>query len=83
MIAVKVTNLGKNSRWYSGSGIDRHVVLMTTGRVSIPVWGVHVQPSDISAASATVTITVQLANHDSAAATAKVACRLIDEQGAS
>jgi beta-galactosidase len=81
VIAVKATNLGKNSRWYSGSGMDRHVVLMTTGRVSIPVWGVHVQPSEISAANATVTITVQLANHDSAPTTAKVVCRLIDEQG--
>ena len=81
VIAVKVSNLGKNSRWYSGSGMDRHVVLMTTGRVSIPVWGVHVLPSEISAAGATVTITVQLANHDSAAATAKVVCKLVDEQG--
>src|SRR5664279_2285707 len=81
VIAVKVTNVGKNSRWYSGSGLDRHVVLMTTGRVSIPVWGVHVLPSEISAANATVTITVQLANHDSAATTAKVVCKLIDEKG--
>ena len=61
--------------------MDRHVVLMTTGRVSIPVWGVHVQPSEISAASATVTIAVQLANHDSAASTAKIACKLMDEHG--
>lgn len=81
VVALKVSNTGKNSRWYSGSGIDRHVALITTGRVSIPVWGVHVQPSDISAASATITVTVQLANHDSDAATAKVLCNLLDEQG--
>src|SRR5277367_479508 len=81
VLALKVSNTGKNSRWYSGSGIDRHVALITTGRVSIPVWGVHVQPSDISAASATITVAVQLANHDSAAAVAKVFCNLLDEQG--
>ena len=72
VLAVKVSNTGRNSRWYSGSGIDRHVLLMTTGRVSIPVWGVHVQSSDISAAGATISIAVQLANHDSSAVTATV-----------
>jgi beta-galactosidase len=81
VLALKVSNTGKNSRWYSGSGIDRHVALITTGRVSIPVWGVYVQPSGISAAGATITVAVQLANHDSAAATAKVLCNLLDEQG--
>ena len=81
VLALKVSNTGQNSRWYSGSGIDRHVALITTGRVSIPVWGVYVQPSGISAAGATITVAVQLANHDSAAVTAKVLCNLLDEQG--
>ena len=48
VLALKVSNTGKNSRWYSGSGIDRHVAMTTSGRVSIPVWGVNMQPSDIS-----------------------------------
>jgi beta-galactosidase len=81
ILAVKVSNEGRNSRWYSGSGIDRHVFLMTTGRVSIPVWGVHVQSSDISNAGATISIAVQLANHDSNAVTATVSCKLLDEHG--
>jgi beta-galactosidase len=75
VLAVKVSNTGKNSRWYSGSGIDRHVYLMTSGRVSIPVWGVHVQSSDVSAAGATISIAVQLANHDSKALAATVSMR--------
>ena len=78
---LKVSNTGKNSRWYSGSGIDRHVSLITTGRVSIPVWGVHVQPSQISAAGATVTIAVQLTNHEASASAAKIVCKLVDEHG--
>jgi len=81
VVAVKVSNTGKNSRWYSGSGIDRHVLLMTTGRVSIPVWGVYVQSSDISAAGATISITVQLANRDSNPLTATVSCKVLDEKG--
>ena len=81
VLAVKVSNTGKNSRWYSGSGIDRHVYLMTAGRVSIPVWGVHVQSSDISAEGATISIAVQLANHDPSAVTATVSCKLLDEHG--
>jgi beta-galactosidase len=81
VIAIKVANTGKNSRWYSGSGIDRHVMLKTTGRVSIPVWGVYVRSSEISAGNAAVNITVQLVNHDSAAITAKVVCKMLDEQG--
>ena len=81
VLALKVSNTGKNSRWYSGSGIDRHVALVTSGRVSIPVWGVHVQSSEISAGAATVTVHVQMTNHDARGATAKIVCRLVDEQG--
>ena len=44
VLAVRVANLGVNSRWYSGSGIYRHVWLTTTAsEVHIPTWGVHVQ----------------------------------------
>ncbi len=81
VLAVKVSNTGKNSRWYSGSGIDRHVLLITTGRVSIPVWGVHVQSSDISAAGAAISITVQLSNHDTNAAAPSISCKVVDEHG--
>jgi Glycosyl hydrolases family 2, sugar binding domain len=31
VLAVRVGNTVKNSRWYSGSGIDRHVSLIMTG----------------------------------------------------
>jgi beta-galactosidase len=35
VVAVEVKNLGSNSRWYSGSGIYRHVWLTATNPVSI------------------------------------------------
>ena len=37
-IAVRVRNEGKNSRWYSGSGIFRDVRLITTPAVHIGQW---------------------------------------------
>ena len=48
-IVVKVDNSGQpNSRWYSGSGIYRHVWLEQKGPVSIDHWGVHVTTPEVS-----------------------------------
>ena len=53
VLAVKVNNNGQNSRWYSGSGIYRHVWLTVTGNVYVPMWGVFVHVTDASQVSAT------------------------------
>ena len=42
ILAVRVRNEGRNSRWYSGSGIYRHVWLTMTDKVRFPLWGVSV-----------------------------------------
>ena len=42
VLAVKVQNEGKNSRWYSGSGIYRHVWLTITNPVHVEQWGVYI-----------------------------------------
>ncbi len=55
-MAVRVRNEGKNSRWYSGSGIYRHVWLITTGPVHIEQWGVSVTTPEVSPNSALVNI---------------------------
>ena len=39
VLAVSVKNEGKNSRWYSGSGIYRHVWLTVTERLHVDNWG--------------------------------------------
>lgn len=62
VIAVRVRNVGQNSRWYSGSGIYRHVWLQVTGPVRIALWGVHVTTPEVSAQSATVKIAVKVEN---------------------
>ncbi len=47
VLAVRVDNSGKNSRWYSGSGIYRHTWLTVTGAVRIPLWGVRVTTPEV------------------------------------
>ena len=42
MIAVVVQNQEPSSRWYSGSGITRHVHLTVTDPVHIARWGTTV-----------------------------------------
>jgi beta-galactosidase len=63
VIAVKVDNsVQPNSRWYSGSGIYRHVWLVTTNKTAIDNWGTYVTTNDITDASAKVNVQVQLHN---------------------
>ena len=69
VVAVRVRNEGANSRWYSGSGLYRHVWLTTTGPLRVPLWGVGVTTPEVSATAATVKVAVELAND---AATRKV-----------
>ena len=45
VVAVRVDNSGqKNCRWYTGSGIYRHVWLLTTGAMHIDDWSVYIRP---------------------------------------
>ena len=47
-VEVQVDNsMQKNCRWYSGSGIYRHVWLLTTGKRYIDEWSVSVATPDI------------------------------------
>ncbi|HTH83715.1 MAG TPA: beta-galactosidase GalB [Mucilaginibacter sp.] len=61
VIAVKVDNSAQpNSRWYSGSGIYRHVYLVTTGRVAIDHWGTYVTTPQVNDQSANVELMVKV-----------------------
>jgi len=62
ILAVKVNNNGKNSRWYSGSGIYRHVVLQVTDKVHIPIWGISVTTPEVNKEKATVKFNIDIAN---------------------
>jgi beta-galactosidase len=62
-IAVRVDNSQqKNCRWYSGSGIYRHVKLLVTNPIHIDHWGVKITTPVISKDKATVQVQTQIKN---------------------
>lgn len=62
IIAVKVDNQGRNSRWYSGSGIYRNVHLTLTGPVYVNPRGVYVTTPEITSKSATASVEISVQN---------------------
>lgn len=46
-IAIKALNVDQNSRWYAGSGIYRHVWLITTDKLHLNEWDVFVDGSEV------------------------------------
>lgn len=77
-LAVRINNFGRNSRWYSGSGIFRKVWLSTVGELRIPEHGVYVMAPEVSKDAATVNVEVTVENGSTAAKRASVHVRLID-----
>lgn len=56
-IAVRVNNsVQTSSRWYTGSGIYRHVWLNITGAVHIARWGTYITTPQLDSLSATILV---------------------------
>jgi beta-galactosidase len=81
VLAVQVKNVGKNSRWYSGSGIYRHVWLRVADPVHIPFCGLAVVTTNISQSMATVSVITTVENDRSADANIHLRTRLIAPDG--
>jgi len=63
-IAVRVDNsLQLSSRWYTGSGIYRHVWLSITNPVHVAHWGTHITTPQVDSTSATVLIRTSVENN--------------------
>ena len=56
VIAVQVKNEGVNSRWYSGSGIYRHVWLTMVNPLHIDLWGTSITTPSVTDRVATVAV---------------------------
>ena len=64
VIAVEVKNEGQNSRWYSGSGIYRHVWLRTMDPLHFQTWGSRITTGGISQVSAKINCQTTVVNEN-------------------
>src|ERR1017187_781061 len=81
VIAVRVRNEGKNTRWYSGSGIFRHTWLTVTEPIHVPTWGVFVTTPEVSKEKAVVKVANEVCNGTGAEANVVVRARVLNSKG--
>jgi len=81
VLAVKVQNEGKNSRWYSGSGIYRHVWLTVTEPVHVAVWGVYITTPVVSKNSAVIQVKSTINNEQISAGNISLLTTILSPSG--
>ena len=81
VIAVKVKNEGENSRWYSGSGIYRHVYLTVTNPLYVVPWGISITTPVINTAFAKVVVVTKVQNESQVSSSATIVTRFLNNKG--
>ena len=82
VVAVRVKNDGLNSRWYSGSGINRHVWLTLVDPVHIDIsGGIYITTPSVNENSADVKIVTTLVNSGNNNENAVLKTELFDPSG--
>jgi len=81
VLVVKVRNEGENSRWYSGSGIYRHVWLKTLNTTHVAQWGTYITTPEVSASAARVNTNTKVLNESNQPAKARLVTKFIDNKG--
>jgi beta-galactosidase len=82
VLAVRVDNSAQpNSRWYTGSGIYRHVRVVITEPLHVAHWGVFITTPNVSGESAQVSIQTKVANESGKPAGVTVETTLYDSAG--
>lgn len=82
VIAVRVDNSQQpNCRWYSGSGIYRHVYLIKTDNLRIANWGTFVRTESVTNNQAIIRVDVRLSNNVNKSVCVKVVNTLLDANG--
>jgi beta-galactosidase len=79
VLCVKVKNEGENSRWYSGSGIYRHVWLLVLSPVHAETWGTYITTPQVSEAEAMVKITSSLVNESGESRKVRLVTKILDK----
>lgn len=78
-LLIRVRNQGKNTRWYAGAGIYRHVWLITTPQLHLDPWTTFVQAHTGTGP----TVLTTLHNDGETATKAKLTINILDPQGQS
>lgn len=81
IIAVKVRNEGENSRWYSGSGIYRHVWLKIWEPIHVAQWGTFVTTKTITKSSAIINVITKVTNESTLAQPVHLMTQIHDAKG--
>jgi beta-galactosidase len=81
VIAVQVKNEGQNSRWYSGSGIYRHVWLKEAEPVHLSLSGDYITTSEVSLSSAKIRIETNVVNETDQSMPITLQIRILDDKG--
>lgn len=80
-IAVKTINEGLNCRWYTGSGIYRHVWLETTDKLHLDEWDTYVDASIVEGKHAKVKVLAKIFNESSTKANCMMKVEIADVDG--
>ncbi len=80
-IAVRVKNEGANSRWYAGSGINRHVWLIETELIHVAHWETFITTSEVSTSSAKINIETKVQNETGASSTITLINKIVNAKG--
>ncbi|MBN1927603.1 MAG: DUF4982 domain-containing protein [Prolixibacteraceae bacterium] len=81
VIAVKVKNEGKNSRWYTGSGIYGHVWLIQKQSIRIAHNGVFVNTESVSENEAKLSVSATVENSTSDISEVQLQISIVDADG--
>ena len=77
-LAVRVMNEGRNSRWYSGSGIYRHVWINIMDPIHVDHWGTYITTPVVEANVAKVNIKTSIFNESEESAEVIMVTRIIN-----
>lgn len=81
VLAVQVKNEGRNSRWYTGSGIYRHVWLKATESVHVKTWGTSITTPEVSERMAVVEVKITVLNSSKENKNLQIVIRIFDRSG--
>lgn len=79
VLAVRLENRPQSSRWYPGAGIYRHVRVVSTEKIHVPVWGTQITTPHVKKDYASVCLRTTILNSDKTLLT--VTTDIIDSEG--